>query len=340
MENTNINLSKDINDIAKDKVSNTPYDDVHKTLTHDCPSLLIPVINEAFGESYTGNEKIVFLHNEHFINIQGEPTKEKITDSCFEIHGQRIKKYHIESQSTADSSLLLRLFEYDSQAALDDAAVEGNKLVVDFPHSAVLFLRQTKATPDKMNIIMRTPGGEVSYDIPVIKTQRYTLQTIFEKNLLFLLPFYIFRYEKKFELYEKSPTKLEELKEEYRYIRGRLGTLSKEGKITEYEKRTLMEMSQRIVEGLARNYTQVREGVDTIMGGKILEHEAKRILQRGIRQGKLIGEREGEIRGKLIGEHEGAINMCVQLMKKGLLSLSDAAKSLNMNEEELKTYLQ
>ncbi len=93
MENNNINLPKGTNDIANDKISNTPYDDVHKTLTHDCPRLLIPLINEVFGENYMGHEKITFLHNDHFINIQGETTKEKNTDSCFEIHGDKPKKY-------------------------------------------------------------------------------------------------------------------------------------------------------------------------------------------------------------------------------------------------------
>ncbi len=320
MNQNNIELSPDTNDIAKDEVSNTPFDDAHKTLAHDCPSLLIPVINEAFDENYMGDEKIVFSHNEHFINIQGEPTKEKRTDSCFEIHGQSVKKYHIESQSTADSSLLLRLFEYDSQAALDDAAVEGNRLVVDFPRSAVIFLRHTKNTPDEMETMIRTPGGNVSYKIPVIKSKNYTLEEIFEKNLLFLLPFYIFRYESKFEKLEKNTEKLQKFKNEYLYIREQLETLSKEGKITEYEKRTIMEMSQRVSAALARNYPQVRKGVDDIMGGKVLEHEAKTILQRGIREGK--------------------IKVCIELVKDGILSLADAAKHLNMKEEELKTYLQ
>ncbi len=356
MEQNNINLPAGTNDIANDKVSNTPYDDVHKTLTHDCPSLLIPLINEVFNESYKGDEKIIFLHNEHFINIQGETTKEKNTDSYFEIQGQRKKKYHVESQSTTDSSMLLRLFEYDSQAALDDAVVKEHSLVVDFPRSAVLFLRHTKDTPDKMNIIIRTPGGNVSYCIPVVKTQEYTLQTIFEKNLLFLLPFYIFRYEKKFKYYENNLEKLQELKSEYLYIRERLDRLSRAEKITEYEKRTIMEMCQRVVDGLAKNYSQVREGVDAIMGGNVLEYEAKRILQRGIhigeREGKIIGEREGRLigerEGKIIGEREGEIkgkvkgriDMCLELVNEGILSLSDAAKRLNMKEEELKTYLQ
>ncbi|MCI6997444.1 MAG: hypothetical protein MR936_11810 [Eubacterium sp.] len=47
--------------------SNTPYDDVFRTLLNDCSSLIIPVINEVFGEDYRGDEEVLFYPNEHFI---------------------------------------------------------------------------------------------------------------------------------------------------------------------------------------------------------------------------------------------------------------------------------
>ena len=40
--------------------SNTPYDDVFRTLLNDCSQLIIPIINEVFGEHFSGDEKIVF----------------------------------------------------------------------------------------------------------------------------------------------------------------------------------------------------------------------------------------------------------------------------------------
>lgn len=92
-----------------------------------------------------------------------------------------------------------RLFEYGSQAALDSAFEEDNQLVVEFPQTAVLFLRHTRNTPDKMKIRIQTSGGNVFYNIPIIKTQKYTLQEIFEKNLLFFLPFYFFRNQRRNE---------------------------------------------------------------------------------------------------------------------------------------------
>ena len=35
-------------------VSKTAYDDAFRTLLNDCSELIIPVVNEVFGEHYTG----------------------------------------------------------------------------------------------------------------------------------------------------------------------------------------------------------------------------------------------------------------------------------------------
>ena len=112
----------------KQKMKNTPYDDVFRTLLNDCSSLIIPVINEAFGEHYTGKEKIVFSPNEHFLNQQDGAEEERITDSCFRILAQKPKKYHCECQSNDDDSMLVRFFEYDAQIALDDGEINENVL--------------------------------------------------------------------------------------------------------------------------------------------------------------------------------------------------------------------
>lgn len=49
------------------------YDGAFRTILNDCRRLIIPVINEIFGEDYTGNEKIEFHPNEHFIDQQDAP---------------------------------------------------------------------------------------------------------------------------------------------------------------------------------------------------------------------------------------------------------------------------
>ncbi len=81
------------------KITNTPYDDVFRTLLNDCSSLIIPLINEVFKENYTGREKIIFSPNEHFLNRQSGNEDECITDTSFRIQGKETKKYHLECQS-------------------------------------------------------------------------------------------------------------------------------------------------------------------------------------------------------------------------------------------------
>jgi hypothetical protein len=306
---------------------NTPYDDVFRTLLNDCTSLIIPVVNELFGEHYTGDESVVLFQNEHFMNQQDANTKEKITDSCFEVAGDRTKKYHIECQSTPDNSMLIRMFEYDSQIALDGSELVKNMLTVTFPHSGALYLRHTRNTPEVLTVKINTPEGSISYRIPVLKLQMYSIDEIFAKKLLFLIPFHIFCYEKELKACEEDGEKLEKMKQRFLMIRNRLEALCRKGEINEYVKSTLIDMSKKVITNITARYENVREGVMDVMGGKVLEYEAKTILQTGIRQGR----QEGRL--------EGRLDAVVELCKDGFISISEAAKRLNMKEEDLKTYL-
>ncbi len=265
--------------------TNTPYDDVFRTLLNDCSQLVIPVINEVFGEDYSGKEKIIFSPNEHFLNQQGGNEEERITDSSFKIIGKETKKYHLECQSSTDNSILVRFFEYDTQIALDGGEIMGNVLRVAFPHSAVLYLRHNASTPDELKIHMDTPGGSLRYKIPVMRSQHYTIKEIFEKDLLFLIPFYIFSHEKRFAEYEKDWMGLEALKKEYEQIKAELERLLERGAISAYTRCTIIDMTNKVLEHIAARYEAVRKGVSAVMGGRVLEYEAKTIKREGIEQG-------------------------------------------------------
>lgn len=322
----------------------TPYDDVFRTLLNDCSELILPVLNEIFGEHYSGTERIVFSENEHYLNRQGGKEEQRITDSAFTVFRSITspgKKYLFECQSTADSSLLVRIFEYATQIALDDGELTGNCLKVTIPHSAVLFLRSTGNTPDEMRIELATPGGTVGFPVRVMKIRDYTLEEIFSKKLLFLIPFYIFTHEKRFKAYERDAAKLEELKREYVRIAEYLTALEEKGKISVYTKRTLTEMTGRVAESIAAKYANVREGVKSVMGGKILEYEAKTILRKGIeagreegrQEGRQEGRKEGREEGRKKGREEGILITLSDLVRKRMLTVSDAAKQAGLSEE-------
>ena len=265
-------------------LSSTPYDDVFRTLLTDCSSLIIPVINEAFGEHYSEDEAVEPEPNEHFLNRQDGEQEERVTDSCFWILK---KRYHVECQSTLDNTMIVRMFEYDTQIALTHHQLEDQVLTVRFPESAVMYLRHSSKTADEMRIRILTRGGEVSYGIPVMKVQNYSLDEIFEKRLLFLLPFYLFRYEKQFREMDSSEQKLEPLKNDYERIRQHLIGLEEAGQLTSYSKVLIVDMIYKVMENLAVRHPIVQKGVRAVMGGKVLDHEAKRIKQSGVEEGSL-----------------------------------------------------
>ena len=299
------------------KIVNTPYDDVFRTLINDCVELIIPLVNETFGEQLVGNEEIILHQNEHFLNQQGGDQEEKITDSNIEI----VKKdgrinIHYECQSWPDHTMLIRMFEYDSQIASGNCSLEANEMKVLFPYSAVLYLRSDRNTPDKFKVVIEVPqpGKNGEYEIPIVKAKMYSIEEIFSKKLLFLIPFYIFSHEGRFEEYDKSEEKLTVLKNEYGDIRKRLEALVEAGEIDEYRKCMLIDLSNKVLEHIASDYENIREGVKSVMGGKVLDYEAKTIRNAGIKAGRL--------------------EQLIDLVKLNLLSVKDAAGQARLSEED------
>ncbi|MCD8045072.1 MAG: hypothetical protein LUE90_00145 [Clostridiales bacterium] len=115
-----------------------------------------------------------------------------------------------------------------------------------------------------------------------------------EKNLLFLIPFYIFTYDRRLEEYNADEEKLEALKSEFSVITQRLETLSEQGQLSFYYRRIILEMSEKVVEHLAAKYDKITKGVKSVMGGKVLEYEAKTIYTAGVREGMSRGISQGE----------------------------------------------
>ena len=91
--------------------SSTIFDDVFRTMLEKMPQLAVPLINEVFGTSYPEDVKIIQKRNEHQTQ-----NGRIITDSHLLI-ANRI--YHIECQSTDDSTMVIRMIEYDFAISLE-----------------------------------------------------------------------------------------------------------------------------------------------------------------------------------------------------------------------------
>ena len=292
------------------------YDGAFRTILNDCRKLIIPVINEIFGETYTGEEEIRFFPNEHFLDQQDEADKERITDTNFTVFGKTPKKYHVECESSLpDGKITIRLFEYDAQIALDEGEVTEETLTVTFPNTAVLYLRTYKKTPDKMKYVLVTPGGTVQYDVPIMKVQTYSLDDIFEKGLLMLIPFYIFSHEKDLPEYNSNEQKLAELKAEYQKILERLDKLERQGVIGAFDKRTIIDLSGDVIHEIARKYKNVRKGVGDMMRGKLIETSARRLKNEAVNETKR--------------------NTALRMLKRGKLTIEEIAEDSGLSVAEV-----
>ncbi len=193
---------------------------------------------------------------------------------------------------------------------------------------------ECQSTPDHMDICIRVPEASCTYRVPVLKVQNYPLEEIFEKRLFFLIPFHIFSYEKNFSEYESDEEKLQELQQIYIQIVRRLNHCVESGMISEYIKATVVIMSKKVLDALTAKYSRVQEGVGKIMGGKILDYEAKDILNRGRAEGHAEGLAEGRIE---------AIRVMVKTAQKYNVSdeeiIEQLVEELSIDEEEATEYL-
>ena len=124
-------------------------------------------------------------------------------------------------------------------------------------------------------------------------------------------------------MYNEEKDRLQELLEEFEYIKQRLETLNEQEVINEFVRLAIIDMTKKVVKHLAKNYKQVQKGVRAVMGGKVLEYEAKTILKKGIAQGL----------------EQGKIFTYVEMIRDGIFTVSEAAKRLDMPVEKLEEFL-
>ena len=290
-----------------------PYDDAFRTEKTQLTRLLLPVLNEAFKEHYDGTEEIKILDDRHFVGIATE--REKLeSDGSLSVtsHDGKVKEYLVEcesSESVNDYTVAIRLFRYSQAIAIDqNAFMEENILHVKFPDAMVLYLRAGENHKDTVTFQIETPGGIISYDAPIMKLADYDVDTIFEKDLYFLIPFYILKKKgKDLDKCEKDPESLKKLLGELEEIRERLNHVLKEagnnhkGKnlLTSYTVRVLLELMQSVTAKAAKNYPTVQMEAIKVVTRGIFITDTMREMMDAKAEGKAIGEAIGKDKNTL-----------------------------------------
>lgn len=229
--------------------NSTIFDDVFRTMLEKMPKLVIPLINEVFGTAYPEDIEIIQKRNEH----------------------------------QTQNGRVIRMIEYDFAISLENVQKENGRYRIYFPQSCVLYMRGAK-NKDAISMEFVMPNGNtVEYTVPIVQVQNFTCDEMLRKHLLFLLPYHVMRYEKEKGL-DTDSKKRKEFLDEYEKIEKYL-----EMKFLDYgnEKayRDMIELIIRIADYVFRDREEIKKGFGDVMGGKVLELESDKLIQKGIEQG-------------------------------------------------------
>nr|MCR5543278.1 hypothetical protein [Eubacterium sp.] len=286
------------------------------------PNLLILLINDIFDEAYDNHSEVVLLSDEHQTETGDEPEEdgEVITDSYISIEGDT---FHLECQSNPDNTIVFRMIEYDFHIALDDALRSGKSKLI-FPRSAVLYLRHNKNTRGVMHLELVFPNNRcVDYDVPIIKVMNISKEDIIQKKLYFLAPYYIMKKEIGMPP-EKALTDFVEILMAMQIDR-------RQGYVTGYDIVKVQKYFQKLVVTV---YPELKdeEGVDYVMGGRVIYDEIDQAFDDGIEQGIEQGLEQGA--------ESTLIKSIKNLMNNLKMSAVEAMNSLGIPEEEQAKYLE
>ena len=295
--------TKDVTTETTREVHGTIFDDVFRTIAQKMPYLLIPLINEVFQTNYSEDIHFQQLRNEHY-----EKLGKIITDSILQIEDHT---YHLECQSSLDGRMVIRMFEYDFSIALELAQKNNETFEIEFPQSCVLYIRnhRERSLPDYHEAIVRfADGQQILYRVPILRAQNYTVDSIFEKRLLILLPYHILRYESFLKNSGTNSKKLEQLLTDYQKISSALEQCTDDKKSTLYI--DMIALIEEIADYIIpKDNEKVRERLGDIMGGKILKLESERLRELGEAKGRAEGRIQGQAEGRKTERIEAIQNM-------------------------------
>ncbi|MBQ9425522.1 MAG: hypothetical protein IJU42_06220 [Erysipelotrichaceae bacterium] len=303
-------------------MSSTIYDDVFKTLISGPDLIILTFLNEVFQTDYNGSETIIRSDKEYIIPSYENESEKRLSDSSFSIEKDgRRRHYHIECQSYHDRSILYRMYQYDTQIALQNSFYEGDQLHVTFPDSGILYLKNRNRNKKDRWIIIETKQGKITHPIRTIDIADYDIDRIIEKQLYLLMPFYLFRFDSQISKIEKDPESIRNIGKDYsRLIRFLNEQLDQEA-ISHYTYDIIASMMRSIVEAYAKRYNRLRREVRKIMGGNIIQFPGWKEYHEGIQHGRAVGIQQGIQQGKT--------ETLEMLVKEGKLTEKEAEEYLS-----------
>ena len=308
------------------------WDEIMKKEAFLMPEQLFPLIKEVHGKVYDKGTEIYPLATEFSVDRIKEGTPQ-IASIRADITVIVAKKdiYHFECQIDNDGTMVIRMFEYDVNIALNYITETEDGMELRFPHSAVLFLQDNGNIPDELVCKIKfQDGGIYQYRVPTIKVQTYTLEEIKEKHLCVLIPFLPLRFQKNMKAIQKQKEDIKrnklvtkqkvELSSLYEQIMLLLEEEVANGYLSETNRKTIISLlGKSMIRVFYRNEELLREVIT--MTEPILELEFEKVERYKRELKKLAEEYKKELETQS-AEYEKALESQSTEYEKALESQS------------------
>lgn len=233
---------------------------------------IVPLINELFGESFPDNAKIRILNRKHIHSRMEGSFRRGNTDVIIEVaealRDEALRLYHFTCEPWFDKTAIVRCVEHGCVIAEENAKMTPEEIIITIPNSGIIFLRPDDRILKKYTVISESPQrSEISYGIPTLQMKDYSIDRLFERKLLILIPFYFFRYVNEFEKIDSDEELLGKMENEVMDINTRLEAMKAKNELTAVQKQVVQELLLRVTDSLTENYRNVRKMVDTEMSG-------------------------------------------------------------------------
>ncbi|RED84115.1 putative transposase/invertase (TIGR01784 family) [Cohnella phaseoli] len=269
--------------------------------------LQLQLLNGLFGENFArADVKSIHYGNAKF---DSDDYNRIIGDLFMKLDTIRgVFHYHVEFQTLNNRSMVIRMFRYGFEKALElvEAKAEDGVQLPAFPKQLVIFLEQNKAIGDELRFRLRLPDGtETMYAVPVLKLWTLTPRDMQERKLFALLPLQVFRSRKRMrrialsqrtddekqrllaQEFKRLKTMIEETVEVLRELRRK-----RQLRLEDLDK--MLQVLQNILNYLYRHYGEYKQTEKEV--NEMIKTFIPEALKRGRREGRKEGERARQIK--------------------------------------------
>lgn len=328
-------------------------DQIMRVLFGMSKKTMVPLLNGLFDERHEDKDVTIRYGNGKFTDdalgrIEG--------DLFLTVHSSLGREivYHIEFQTENDGSMVVRMFRYGFEKALERSRIEGTgeqgnaaganrdeeaaMPVIEFPRQLVIFLEENRRIGDTLSFRLRLPDGqEVVYRVPALKLWLLTSEQLKERSLYALLPLQVFRLRKRMQSIADSvgseadksqamAEAFEELKATIRRTLDAFKEAQEEARIGTGDLDRMLRVLHNITEYLYNRYERY----------DMIEEEVRQMIKTWIDpRVKAEGRREG----REVGIKEGKEAVARNLLSLGA-DMEMVVKATGLSQEELQRLLE